>query len=63
MANRAKRKIVTSTKSPQATSLSTERIARLAYQKYEERGCVQGHDQEDWLKAEAELKAQTSHHN
>ena len=29
-----------------------ERIARKAYEMYELRGCVDGHDQEDWLEAE-----------
>ena len=30
-------------------------IARLAYQRYEERGRQDGHDLEDWLEAEHEL--------
>jgi hypothetical protein len=30
-------------------------IARLAYEFYEERGRVDGHDLEDWLAAEREL--------
>jgi Protein of unknown function (DUF2934) len=38
------------------------RIAERAYLLYEERGCVHGHDEEDWLVAErlvlAELNAQ-----
>jgi Protein of unknown function (DUF2934) len=38
------------------------RIAEQAYQLYEQRGCIPGHDAEDWLDAErlilAELSAQ-----
>ena len=34
----------------------TEEFIRLrAYQYYEERGCEDGHDLEDWLRAEAEI--------
>ena len=29
-----------------------------AYQLYQERGCLGGHDREDWLQAERELKEQ-----
>ncbi len=31
-------------------------VARLAYQFYSDRGCQHGHDQEDWLKAEAVIR-------
>ena len=38
-----------------------EKIARLAYQLYEEGGWVNGHDMDHWLKAEREiLKARPS---
>ena len=38
-----------------------EKIARRAYQLYEEGGCVNGHDMDHWLKAEREiLKARPS---
>ncbi len=33
-------------------------IAQLAYQFYEERGRVDGHDVEDWLRAEAQFREQ-----
>ena len=34
----------------------TEELIRVrAYQFYEERGCEDGHDLEDWLQAEAEI--------
>jgi hypothetical protein len=32
-----------------------DRIARLAYQRFEDRGFEHGHDLEDWLEAEREL--------
>ena len=31
----------------------TESVRRMAYAFYEERGCVDGHDVEDWLRAES----------
>jgi hypothetical protein len=33
--------------------------AALAYQLWQERGCPVGSDQEDWFRAEAQLKSQT----
>ena len=46
-----------STAKPDEASLdSTEELIRVrAYQLYEERGCEDGHDLEDWLRAEAEI--------
>jgi hypothetical protein len=38
-----------------------EDIRRRAYQLYEERGCVPGHDHEDWLSAEREVLARSNH--
>ncbi len=37
-------------------STMEENIRRRAYQLYEQRGCESGHDIEDWLRAEAELR-------
>ncbi|MBX9681792.1 MAG: DUF2934 domain-containing protein [Gemmataceae bacterium] len=37
-----------------------DRIARLAYDKWCERGCPHGSDMEDWLAAERELRSQSS---
>jgi hypothetical protein len=37
----------------------TERIARRAYQRYEERGRDDGRDQEDWFEAERDLQSDT----
>ena len=46
-----------STAKPDEASLnSTEELIRVrAYQLYEEQGCEDGHDLEDWLRAEAEV--------
>lgn len=46
-----------STAKPEEGSLElTEDIIRArAYQFFEERGCENGHDLEDWLRAEAEI--------
>ena len=37
-----------------------EDVEKLAYQYYVERGCVDGCDREDWLKAEAVIQQRTS---
>ena len=34
-----------------------DQIAERAYHRFVERGCVPGHELEDWLAAEAELKS------
>jgi hypothetical protein len=34
------------------------KIAQRAYEKWVKRGCTHGNDQQDWLAAEAELKAE-----
>ncbi|MBM3995952.1 MAG: DUF2934 domain-containing protein [Planctomycetes bacterium] len=39
-------------------SVTMEKIAMRAYQKWLQRGCQHGNDQQDWLEAEAELKAE-----
>jgi hypothetical protein len=51
-----------STAKPDEGSLElTEEIIRVrAYQFYEERGCEDGHDLEDWLQAEAEIVGKKS---
>jgi Protein of unknown function (DUF2934) len=35
--------------------LTEELVRQRAYQFYEERGCEQGHDLDDWFRAEAEV--------
>lgn len=45
-------------KGPRVTEIDREAIARRAYERYEERGRAPGHEQEDWLEAERELKGQ-----
>ena len=49
--------------SPEETELSDRALlrrlfARRAYQLYEERGCVDGFDLQDWLQAEHEILEQ-----
>ena len=38
------------------SAISQEEIAAAAYALYVSRGCIDGHDLEDWLEAEALLK-------
>jgi Protein of unknown function (DUF2934) len=42
-------------------NISEERIAMRAYEKWCERGCMHGHDVEDWYEAEAELRREQTH--
>lgn len=44
------------TESLQLTCEELEVIRNLAYQKFVERGCENGHDLEDWLQAEQEVR-------
>jgi hypothetical protein len=37
---------------------STDRVAKLAYEKWLKRGCVHGFDLQDWVEAEKELMAE-----
>jgi hypothetical protein len=47
-----------------ATQIDLETQIRLrAYQLYEERGCTPGQQDEDWLKAEQEIRAHLGQHN
>lgn len=41
------------------SELSYEAVAALAYQYWEARGCQGGSPEEDWLRAEAELRSRT----
>ena len=45
------------TKAEQAGELDQATIAARAYECWQKRGCPIGSDQEDWFKAEAELRA------
>ncbi len=53
------KKLVKASPDMQSESLNTwdnrtwDRIATKAYELYEQRGCLDGHALEDWLKAEA----------
>lgn len=40
-------------------TVDANQIAALAYQLWQERGCPSGSDQEDWFRAEQELKNRT----
>ena len=42
---------------PVSANVEPKRIAERAYQLYMSRGCEEGRDLEDWLKAERELTA------
>jgi hypothetical protein len=44
--------------SPRSVAPSQEAIARRAYLKWQARGCPSGTHLQDWLEAEAELKAE-----
>lgn len=52
---------ISPTQAPREPKLDTEAlheaIARLAYSYWEQRGYQHGFDEEDWLRAEAELRA------
>ena len=39
-------------------ALKPDEIARVAYQLYQQRGCADGHDLDDWLKAETMVRQQ-----
>ncbi len=45
---------------PATAAPTPEQIARLAYSYWEARGCQGGSPEEDWLRAEQELRAQVS---
>jgi hypothetical protein len=40
------------------SSVPLEKVAARAYQKWMQKGCKHGHDRQDWLEAEAEIKAE-----
>ncbi len=44
--------------STSTTTIPQEKIARRAYEKWCKRGCTHGHDQQDWLEAEKELRSE-----
>ncbi len=43
---------------PTLSVLEREEIARLAFQYWQERGCPEGSPDEDWLRAEADVRKQ-----
>ena len=54
-------KATTKASSPDVQNDLNELIRARAYQLYEERGRIDGHDVEDWLQAEAETRDFHSH--
>jgi hypothetical protein len=51
--------VTSSTTMPQNDSISHDKIAMRAYEKWCKRGRPQGTDKQDWIEAEAELRAET----
>jgi len=46
---------------PQHAAVDRHEVARVAYELYEQRGRMDGHDFEDWLKAEAMVRQNRLH--
>ena len=42
------------------TSIEKQQAEKLAYQFFVDRGCENGHDQEDWLRAETIIRTRRS---
>ena len=56
-----KNPVATPAKTPTAaaaTHIPQEKIAQRAYEKWVKRGCTHGSDTQDWMEAEAELRAE-----
>jgi hypothetical protein len=58
--NREEAPVPTGVPDALSASMIVRDIARRAYELYDERGRVQGHDVDDWLQAERELQAAAS---
>jgi hypothetical protein len=43
-------------RNPSVPAVTHDAIAKLAFQKWQKRGCPAGQDQRDWFEAERELK-------
>jgi hypothetical protein len=43
-----------------AMKVPHDKVAQRAYEKWCKRGCQHGHDRQDWLDAEAEIRAEMS---
>lgn len=48
------------TRTASGTDVAKDDIARRAYQRYEERGREPGHEMDDWLEAERDIKQRSS---
>ncbi len=53
-----KAEVVASTPDPEVTPSHQEKVARLAYTYWEQRGCQGGSPEEDWYRAEQEILGQ-----
>jgi hypothetical protein len=53
-------RLTTTNQTTGSTSDLQEQVRRRAYELYEERGRVNGHDVADWLQAESEVRQQKS---
>jgi Protein of unknown function (DUF2934) len=49
------------TPAPATGQIPHEKIAQRAYEKWMKRGCPHGTDVQDWVEAEAELRAETGY--
>jgi hypothetical protein len=49
-----------STEQRQVAPLDSEKVAALAYQFWQERGCPEGSPDEDWFRAEEEVRRSTA---
>ena len=49
---------VTAPSASAQTSLPQDKVAMRAYQKWLQRGCKHGNDKQDWMDAEAEVRAE-----
>ena len=56
--NSSRTRAAGSTSAPSGTKITHEAIARLAFHKWQKRGCPTGDDRRDWFEAERELKTQ-----
>ena len=52
---KSEKKTVAPKRTRRATRVDRDAVARLAYERFEARGRIHGHDVEDWLSAEREL--------
>ena len=59
-AAKPRKPVVRKTARAKKSGISHENVALLAHRYYAERGFEHGHDEEDWFRAETELREQVS---